>query len=111
MLRPVLPVINYYINYDYIIAELCENKDKPVLQCNGKCHLTKEIKKINNGIDTEQKAPPLNMKDYPISPVFVYSTALENFQFIKIKHLFEAGTDDLNNTYFNSIFHPPKFSC
>ncbi len=111
MLRPVMPVINYYINYDYIVAELCENKDKPVLKCNGKCHLTKELKKVNNGVDSEQKAPPLNMKEYPVAPVFVNNSIFESFQLIKIKHHFEAITDNLNSSYFNFVFHPPKFSC
>jgi len=111
MLRPVMPVINYYINYDYIVAELCENKDKPVLKCNGKCHLTKELKKASNGVDSEQKAPPLNMKEYPIAPIFANNSIFESFQFIKIKHRFEAITENLNSNYSNFVFHPPKFSC
>ena len=27
------------MNYDYIVNVLCENKDKPELQCDGKCYL------------------------------------------------------------------------
>ncbi len=111
MLRPILPVLNYYIDYDYIVAELCENKDQPVLECNGKCHLAKEIKKVNNGIDTQQEAPPLNMKEYPVAPFFTSNPTPETFQLIKTKHVFEATSDKLNSTYLNTIFHPPKFSC
>lgn len=43
--KPVLPVLEYVINYDYIVAELCENKAKPEMHCNGKCHLKKELAK------------------------------------------------------------------
>ncbi|MGV3460480.1 MAG: hypothetical protein ACO1N9_08505 [Flavobacterium sp.] len=43
--RPVLPVVEYLINYDYITTELCENKANPEMQCNGKCHLRKELAK------------------------------------------------------------------
>ena len=39
------PYISYKINYDYIANVLCENKDKPAMNCNGKCHLNKELKK------------------------------------------------------------------
>jgi hypothetical protein len=42
-LKPIFPVIDYAINYDYISKVLCINKDKPELKCNGKCHLMKEL--------------------------------------------------------------------
>lgn len=43
LFKPLLPVAEYVIYYDYIKNELCVNKDKPELQCNGKCHLAKEL--------------------------------------------------------------------
>ena len=43
--RVVFPVIDYALNYTYIISELCEQKDSPENMCLGKCHLSKEIKK------------------------------------------------------------------
>ena len=42
-LKPIFPVLDYIINYDYIANELCENKAKPELKCNGKCHLVNEL--------------------------------------------------------------------
>jgi len=39
LIKPLWPVGEYIMNYDYIVNELCENKDKPELQCNGKCYL------------------------------------------------------------------------
>lgn len=50
--RPVMPVVEYIVNYDYISTVLCENIDKPELQCNGKCHVSKELKQV-----LEHKAP------------------------------------------------------
>jgi len=44
-LRPILPLGEYVFNYNYIAKELCVNKDKPVMHCNGKCHLMKELAK------------------------------------------------------------------
>ena len=46
-LKPIFPVLDYIINYDYIANELCENKAKPELKCNGKCHLVNELAKAS----------------------------------------------------------------
>lgn len=45
LVKPVFPVIDYVVNYDYIAKVLCENKAKPELKCNGKCQLMKELAK------------------------------------------------------------------
>jgi len=37
-------LINFKINQEYIARVLCENKDKPEMKCNGKCHLNKQLK-------------------------------------------------------------------
>lgn len=44
-LRPLMPLGEYVVNYNYIAKELCVNKDKPAMHCNGKCHLMKELAK------------------------------------------------------------------
>ncbi len=65
LLKPILPVIEYAINYDYISKVLCVNKEKPKLQCNGKCHLTKELaklQKMKNPFLPIKKWPPTNSK-------------------------------------------------
>jgi len=36
-------VLYYELNIDYIINTYCINKEKPQLQCNGKCHLMKQL--------------------------------------------------------------------
>lgn len=47
LIKPILPVVDYIVNYDYIANQLCENKAKPELKCNGKCHLMKELAKAS----------------------------------------------------------------
>lgn len=49
-------MISYYANLDYIAANLCENIDKPELQCNGKCHLAKELLKLEQ--EEEESSTP-----------------------------------------------------
>ena len=45
ILRVYQPYINYSVNYKYISSVLCVNKEKPSVHCNGKCYLSKELKK------------------------------------------------------------------
>lgn len=55
VMKPILPVLEYVLNYDYIVKELCENKAKPETNCNGKCHLMKELAKASeNDIPASQ---------------------------------------------------------
>lgn len=68
MLRPIQPCIEYVLNQDHIAEFLCINKDKPKLQCNGKCHLVKEIEKQQ---DQPIKALSVSMENYPIGFVTI----------------------------------------
>src|SRR5688572_29795100 len=37
--------VYYHLNKALIIRQLCENKDNPTLHCNGRCYLSKQLKK------------------------------------------------------------------
>ncbi|WP_157607914.1 hypothetical protein [Seonamhaeicola sp. S2-3] len=104
MLRPIQPCIEYLLNQDYIAEFLCVNKDKPELQCNGKCHLAKELKK-------QQQQEPLTtlsvyMENYPIGFVNILNISKSTVITLKKEHFFYY-----KNLYnFNikkSIFQPP----
>jgi len=45
LVKPLWPVAEYVMNYDYIKNVLCENLDKPMLNCDGKCYLAKQLAK------------------------------------------------------------------
>ena len=49
---------NYIIQYKFYVEVLCVNKNKPELKCNGKCHLAKELKTV----DEEPVKPELPQK-------------------------------------------------
>ena len=64
-----LAYIGYYqLNIDYIIETYCVNKDKPELQCNGKCHLAKQITPEVDGTDKDTKG--INTISEAFFPVF-----------------------------------------
>lgn len=107
-LKPVIPVLEYVIFYDYIKNELCENKDKPKLECNGKCYLAKEMAKA---ADTPEKGNDKKHISVEISIVF-YQEIEENFGF---KPLFYTHKSKISSNYnlsyshfeTNSVFRPP----
>lgn len=59
LVQPALPILEYLINYDYIVNELCENKDKPIMACNGKCYLGDQLdKQLDLGKEHQSPMPP-----------------------------------------------------
>lgn len=104
MLRPVQPYVEYMLNQDYIAEFLCINKDKPKLQCHGKCHLAKQLSKQNENENSNTLT--ISLENYPIG--FVYILSL-----IKKQSWHSKKEDNFPNSksyYFQSTtkaFHPP----
>ena len=65
MLKPVEPILEYCFNYNYIVEVLCVNKDKPRLNCNGKCYLMKQLQKQSSENSTK-KSQSIQLENYPI---------------------------------------------
>jgi hypothetical protein len=42
-LKPLWPLAEYVMNYEYIATVLCENREVPEMQCNGKSYLSKML--------------------------------------------------------------------
>ena len=108
MVRPLVPIIEYHANYDYIANVLCENRDKPYLECNGKCYLEKQLKKANHGDhDHKSTVPQINFDDYPITPLdqfnYQISSSKENYN-LKVNTSQNIHQDE----YLFSILQPPQ---
>ncbi len=110
LLKPVLPVVDYVVNYEYITKVLCINKAKPKLQCNGKCHLMKELAKTS-----ESQTPISSNKKIATQELEVLF--FEEIKSFKITSLyFEEKQKTISNysnsySYLNSVsvFRPPIF--
>lgn len=110
LLKPVLPVIDYVVNYEYITKVLCVNKAKPKLQCNGKCHLMKELAKTS-----ESQTPISSNKKIATQELEVLF--FEEFKSFKITSLYfeekQKTISNYSNSYFYldsvSVFRPPIF--
>lgn len=61
LVRPLWPIVEYLTNYSYIVEVLCENRDRPELDCDGKCYLSKLLAEQRRDQDKnpfgEQRSP------------------------------------------------------
>lgn len=102
-----LGLIAYYnINIEYIITELCENKDKPELKCNGKCYLKKKLSKAN---EAEKQTTGL-LKQSELTAFISNSYKQESIKYIEITLLRGYLTDLYSLSLSKAIFHPPSLS-
>ena len=108
-LKPILPVVDYVVNYDYISKVLCENKAKPELKCNGKCHLMKELAKASEDEKPINSDKKTNFTQ-EIELLFCNEVTEINFRQIYFHNKTSIG-DNYANLYFHtvscSVFHPP----
>jgi|GEM_PF-5237619 len=63
LFRPVFPIVKYLLFQEYIASEL-ENKDKPQIHCDEKCHLAKELSKVidDSPSSAEKEGKPIVLK-------------------------------------------------
>ena len=109
MVRPIVPLVEYGFKYDYFSKVLCINKDKPELQCNGKCQLSKNLIETApaNSDQNTPIVPTINLDDYPITYLHSYKYGIVSLDF--------SGKMDSNTienkkckNYINSVFRPPQ---
>jgi hypothetical protein len=91
------------MNQTYIANNLCENRDKPKMHCNGKCHLKKELEK-----DTQQdKNNSTNKEKFEV--MFVEN--VPGFSSFSVENEL-TQTAHYKEPFFVipsfSIFHPPR---
>lgn len=113
-LKPVFPVLDYAINYDYISKELCENKDKPNSCCEGKCYLKKELAKEANSDTSTDKSNSSNKKNFNQEQEILFyqeskTTVIENFHFIQKSTLDRNYSNHYSYLDSSSVFRPPIF--
>lgn len=105
--------LNFYLNQKEIAAIECENKDRPEMNCNGKCYLAKQLKKADE--DLASKKEKQEQHSISFSKIIEGSLFVPN-QFFKINldYVFVLKEKSLfnYNRFYNSrscdaIFHPP----
>ncbi len=111
----VVPVVylDFELNKTYIIQNLCENRFKPELNCNGQCYLAKQLHKV-----AEEKATKeANKQEQSFKKILEEVFHEETFAFtqnlafecFEIQNFFEYKISQ-SISPISSIFHPPCFS-
>ncbi|MBL7745083.1 MAG: hypothetical protein JNN00_16535 [Chitinophagaceae bacterium] len=97
----------FYINRGYVAKELCVNRSRPELKCNGKCFLAKKLKEAEN---RQQEQTPQQLKEWvETSPC---TTAFVSFHFGFTKQKQEYSCYHADNYSFDpahTFFHPPGY--
>lgn len=113
LLKPISQLsweIWYQVNQDYVAEELCENQDKPELECNGKCYLMKQLEKAENNTSSKDD------KDKTVNPFSLKIELLQNSEEVKIKvipvfasekKVLFSYIDHYRKEFSSKIFHPP----
>jgi len=104
-LRPVLPLINYAVNYDYIVKNLCENRNVPQSTCKGKCYVEKELAKTEKQSNTSQNIKIAGLDVFLSNEIFSFSN--KNLLDISIKNPDSDYHNFHISEYSSRIFRPP----
>ena len=94
------------VNYEYISKELCKNKEKPALKCNGKCHLKSELAKAS-----EENIPASQESKSNLTVELLFLETIPEFKFNRIYVEKDQVSISYSRLYFRlhstRIFHPP----
>ncbi|MFT3823033.1 MAG: hypothetical protein QM731_03900 [Chitinophagaceae bacterium] len=106
-----VPVIclQFAMNRDYIINNLCENRDKPSVHCNGKCLLNKHLAKAHDANDSQ------NQKGASATVFIDYVTDVPSYSLtrpaILTQSFYSSQSTAYTAGYPDNIFHPPLQHC
>ncbi|HYK75456.1 MAG TPA: hypothetical protein VEV16_00635 [Daejeonella sp.] len=94
----------FKLNQSYIIRELCENRAKPAMQCNGKCYLKKKLKQAEQNEQKQEQQVRKNFMQEGFvqeKKEFKFSHILLDILHLPPGQLYSFQTPSL-------IFHPPR---
>lgn len=98
-------VVQYEINKDYIAKNLCENKAKPMMHCNGKCHLRKQLQQQ----EKKENSPFNSTKEKFELQYFSENNSLINYKNTSEQLIYHSSYKAVPySKHLSSIFHPPQ---
>lgn len=94
----------YKANQKYIAEKLCENRDKPWLNCHGRCYLMKKVKQAEEKErSTEREIQKSLFQDAVVTTDFAFSFHAELLQQINSRYALMHP----KQVAF-ALFHPPQ---
>lgn len=120
--KPLVSAVDFFVNQKEITEELCENKDEPILECNGKCYLMKTLQEDNNPFESnievekdeqkkdsknssEKKQTKSNIKVYEVIPLGI--SIAETYRLNPEKN-YKPYLAFMSNYSLDLLIPPPK---
>lgn len=97
----------FEMNRGYIAKELCINRNRPELHCNGRCYLMNKLKQAQ---DKEQKQEHQFQKIQLQQPVALLPFVFKQYA-IQTIHFRIPLITGMPVARVNAIFHPPQVIC
>lgn len=100
-------VVSFKMNQDYISKNLCVNRFRPQLNCNGNCVLMKKLKQQEKQEEQSPASLKLEIPVVVISSRSFYPFSLSNFS-KDIASVYFINSDGKEVRMPRSFFHPPQ---
>jgi hypothetical protein len=96
----------FEVNQKYIAEKLCENRDKPWLNCNGRCYLMKKIKQA----EEKEKSAERQVQKNLFQDAFVSTTFTFKFHAQLLQQFSERCLLMSPQQVGKSLLRPPRLS-
>jgi hypothetical protein len=100
----VVVVASFYLQRDFIVSVLCENKAKPAMKCKGKCYLNKQLQKHQQEENQNSEQTIRLRTDLYVAETFTLIPANPSHTVPKL--FFELNEAVLPGEY-QCVFRPP----
>ncbi len=109
--KPIYPILGYWMNKDFIVQNLCVEKEEVVNDCQGNCHLKVEVSKSQE----ENKSDKNTLKLSKVELEFYYSInnrwKINGFVSMSELDVYSSFYKDFSQQFFLfSCFQPPEFA-
>jgi hypothetical protein len=95
---------DFFLNRSYIAKNLCVNRDKPMMHCNGKCFLTKKLKDQQK----QDQSPVSKTERFDVQPFFIPKLFSFKYAVVISKPQYFIKNENAVSSFPKFIFHPPS---
>lgn len=100
---------NYFINQTEIAELFCINKDKPQLQCDGKCHLATQLEEVETNHDDAPFSQSTTNYNLEVNSILSENNKVVNYTYKLVEDIsYFNSHENLCKGFFSINSPPPK---
>ncbi len=104
---PFYTYVGYFINKDFIAENLCVNKAKPEMDCEGKCYLVKQLAEQSSKSNESEAPTQSAQKAY--TPHFVTANTNTNYFIVEVVLQNNMAQFPAAQSAEAQVYSPPEF--